>query len=456
MRSLLILLLLLALTAPAAFAERQGIVIGNRDYPDSGRFPDLATTLNDAALIYQLMMQAGFKMAPSVRDATRSDMENALISFCNGLKPGDEAVVYFAGHGVQFENKVYLMGTNAEFLIKARLNEEAVSQETVVKMLGEREIKLAVLILDCCRADPDQSWLATENRTRGFRGWEAPALSPPPNILVGYATSSGRLTNDALREKDANGPLVLALQKHWSEGLEVDPLWKTVARDVFTASRSTTQGEAEIQMPSKYGQTIYDFYFVSKESLAASPPATRMNQAESQPAPAPPAVLDQPPAPVSPPVTTITTLSMPSLKSIERLEHLFSASPYSDYDVRQKSEILKLVQKQLSEAADGVPGEKTQSSLSSWQRLHSLQATTRLDTETLNRMGLGGISRVVYPAPRPRVVTSSAESPRPPKPRPDTPSEQTRNIPKPSVSRGNDGDMSIEEFERRARALQTR
>ncbi|MCF7786919.1 MAG: N-acetylmuramoyl-L-alanine amidase [Prosthecobacter sp.] len=131
-----------------------------------------------------------------------------------------------------------------------------------------------MLILDCCREVPDQRWLASENRTRGLRGSEAPALAPPPYILIGFATSSGRLTNDSLRETDANGPLVVALQKHWNDGLEFDSLWKAVARDVFTASRSTEQGRAELQMPSKYGQTIHDFYFVTtRASIAPIQPA---------------------------------------------------------------------------------------------------------------------------------------------------------------------------------------
>lgn len=266
-------------------AERHGLVIGNRDYTDTGRFGDLATTLNDATLMHQLMKQAGFQMAPIVKDATRLGIEDAVIKFCAGLQAGDEAVIYYAGHGIQYEHKVYLMGTNAEFRIKAKLGEEAVSQDTLAAMLGERGVKLAVLILDCCREVPDQSWLASDNQSRGLRGDEPPALVPPPNILVGYATSSGRLTNDSLRDNDANGPLVQALQKHWSDGLEFDQLWKAVARDVFTASRSVEQGRAELQMPSKYGQTIHDFYFVAAK--ANSHPVTTPSVAP-KPQPIPP------------------------------------------------------------------------------------------------------------------------------------------------------------------------
>ncbi|WP_395744770.1 caspase family protein [Prosthecobacter sp.] len=84
MKRLLLTFCTLSFTLSTFAAERQGIVIGNRDYSDTGRFPDLSTTLNDAALMHRLMTQAGFKMAPEVKNATRLGMEEALIKFCEG------------------------------------------------------------------------------------------------------------------------------------------------------------------------------------------------------------------------------------------------------------------------------------------------------------------------------------------------------------------------------------
>jgi hypothetical protein len=199
----LLLALLTALIAGPVRAERRALVIGNRVYATTDRFPKLATTVNDAK------------------------------------------------------------------------------------------------VMDCCREVPDQSWLASENLKRGFRGDVPPALAPPPNILIGFATSSGRSTNDTLQEGDANGPLVNALRTHWNDGLEWDPLWKAVATDVYKASLSTAQkGTAgEIQMPSKYGQTIYDFYFTPPrpgKAPAASDP--KMDVARLEPVkPAVPALPYVPP-----------------------------------------------------------------------------------------------------------------------------------------------------------------
>lgn len=118
----------------SAEAARHAMVIGNRDYADTGRFPDLATAANDAVKMADLLRQAGFtlhpftrdgKAEPSWRDLSRLEMEDALTAFAAKIQPGDDAVVYFAGHGVQYENKVYLMGCNAEMKLKGKFAEEA-------------------------------------------------------------------------------------------------------------------------------------------------------------------------------------------------------------------------------------------------------------------------------------------------------------------------------------------
>lgn len=247
-----------------AQAERAALVIGNADYAGTGLFPDLATTTLDAREMERLLKSAGTFDRIVVREnVTRLEMEDALAQFAGGLKKGDEAVFYFAGHGVEYERKVYLMGTNAEFRLKAKLAEEAVSEETVSQTLASTGAKISVLLLDCCRQKPGGDWLASENKSRGGPGGHA-APAPPPNVIVGYATSAGRLANDSLGSGDQNGPLVNALKKHWSTGLEFDALWKAVSREVYESSEkalgSGTTG-IDLQMPSKYGQTIHDFFF---------------------------------------------------------------------------------------------------------------------------------------------------------------------------------------------------
>jgi hypothetical protein len=279
-------------------AERAALVIGNADYAETGHFGDLATTTQDAREMERLMKAAGTFDRVVVREnVTRLEMEDTLAQFAGGLKKGDEAVFYFAGHGVEYERKVYLMGTNAEFRLKAKLAEEAVSEETVSQTLAATGAKISVLLLDCCRQKPGSDWLASESKSRGAAGPAYATPQPPPNVIVGYATSAGRLANDSLNAQDHNGPLVNALKKHWSAGLEFDALWKAVSREVYESSEkalgSGTTG-IDLQMPSKYGQTIHDFFFTKP---GAQPPPALVKPSTPVIRPEIPPTIPQPPAP---------------------------------------------------------------------------------------------------------------------------------------------------------------
>ena len=277
-------LILFSASALLHAAERRALVIGNKDYTETGTFADLDTTLNDATVMRTLLGKAGFKLAPAAENLTRIAMMDALIDFRDSLQEGDEAVVYFAGHGLEYQKNVYLMGTNAEGRLKAQLEAEGISEATISATLAEKNIKLAILLLDCCREIPDASWLSADPSTRSRRGGGAAAVTPPPNVIVGYATSGGRFTNDSLSSADRNGPLVAALKNHWNSGEVFELMWKDVAADVFTASQAAVKAgtAGEIQMPSIYGQTVHRFSFMQKGS---TPPAQVVKMVPTVPEP---------------------------------------------------------------------------------------------------------------------------------------------------------------------------
>ena len=63
-------------------------------------------------------------------NATRSEMDTILTDFENAIPRGGTAVFYFAGHGIEFDGKNYLMGSNAKLQARSRLGEEAMDAET--------------------------------------------------------------------------------------------------------------------------------------------------------------------------------------------------------------------------------------------------------------------------------------------------------------------------------------
>lgn len=401
-RHLLPLLLLSLLQQITSAAERVALVIGNQDYTETGRFSDLGTTRHDAREVARLLRdEADFDRVQTLLDKTRREMEQDLASFAQTILPGDEVVFYFAGHGVEYDNKLYLMGIDAEFLLKAKLDQEGMSEPVVSATLAGTGAKISVLLLDCCRQVPDQTWLASERATRGLRGEQAAAPKPPPNVLVGYATSAGRLANDNLAVTDQNGPLVSSLKRHWSSGLEFDALWKQVARDVFAdstkAAVSAGNSEIEIQMPSKYGQTIHDFYFV-KSSHGPNPLIAQTSKVmESDPS-----------VPATRPHSGIGNTSSSLLPTLPARGYftqseLLSGSRYATYNSYSKGLILKAAQVNLKAhghyigGADGLAGPGTQKSILNFQQSRGLPVTGILDAPTLQALGIHDMSEVSPP-----------------------------------------------------------
>ena len=75
-------------------------------------------------------------------------MREALKLFAQLLDSGVYAVFYFAGHGFESGGKSYLMPINADGKYDCSDNLPA---NEVLQIMQEREAKLKVLLLDCCR-----------------------------------------------------------------------------------------------------------------------------------------------------------------------------------------------------------------------------------------------------------------------------------------------------------------
>ena len=81
----------------------------------------------------------GFKVT-KVEDASKSVMDEALLTWEQNLPKGCDALVYFAGHGIEHNGKNYLLGTNSKLKAQSRIGEEALEAERAEAKLA---LKLA-------------------------------------------------------------------------------------------------------------------------------------------------------------------------------------------------------------------------------------------------------------------------------------------------------------------------
>ena len=88
--------------------KRVALVIGNDDY---AQVPKLQKAVNDAKAIGAALEGIGFTVLRA-ENLTRREMNRQLQSFASRLEAGDEAVFFFAGHGVEIAGRNYLLPTD--------------------------------------------------------------------------------------------------------------------------------------------------------------------------------------------------------------------------------------------------------------------------------------------------------------------------------------------------------
>ncbi|MEO0416739.1 MAG: caspase family protein, partial [Verrucomicrobiota bacterium] len=244
-------------------ADRVALVIGNSSYPTDSLFGRIPMAQRDADLIASTLEDLGFEVILT-KNASKSVMYGKLLDLEDKIQPGGTVLVYFAGHGIEFEKKNYLMASNARFRDRDLLGEESLEADIIVKKLSRKNPKTTMIFLDCCREAPPTSWLTSHKKTRNANTLGLAEMETGPGLVIGFAASAGNLANDSLG--DQNGPYALALSKYMNSGEEFNRVLKLVGREVNARSIQMKKSLPNdnglvIQEPRMYGQLYHDFYY---------------------------------------------------------------------------------------------------------------------------------------------------------------------------------------------------
>jgi Caspase domain/Bacterial SH3 domain len=243
LRCILILIFLGAAVLPASAASRIALVIGNADYLYANALPN---PVNDANLLAGVLRSEGFEVT-AVLDADQRTMKRAFSDFAARLQmagPDAVALVYYAGHGVQFRGVNYLIPVDARLDTEAQLDIETLSADTIMQAIAAAGSKLNIVILDACRNSPFRSFRAV---TRGLA-----AIDAPQGTLVAFSTAPGQAARDGAA--GANSPYSAALGEMLRQpGLRIEDVFKRVRQRVS----HETNGE---QTPWESSSLVGDFY----------------------------------------------------------------------------------------------------------------------------------------------------------------------------------------------------
>ncbi len=258
MRRLIHLLLILVLAAPLpataavprqdaqdrppATVQRVALVIGNGRYQYLDQLPNPA---NDARAVAAALWGLGFEVI-EVIDADLGQTLAAMTTFAGRLRPGMEALFYYAGHAVQRNGANFLLPVSARVTRATDIATQAIDAGAVVRIMDKAGARLNIVILDACRNNPFPGGIAEgSSGLAEMRGESA-------EMLIGYATAPGAVASDGA---GPHSPYTAALLKYLEQpGLEVGTLFRRVRAEV----RQATKGE---QIPWLSSSLEGEFFF---------------------------------------------------------------------------------------------------------------------------------------------------------------------------------------------------
>lgn len=275
-RCIWIVLTLALLPLPSfALAERVALVIGNGAYQHAAALPN---PNNDASDIAEALRGIGFSV-DTVLDAGQTDMRMSLRDFQRKATGAEVAIIYFAGHGLEIDNKNYLLPVDAELQRDVDVSFDAIPLETLlIAVDGAR--KLSLVILDACRENPFAAQIQRSSSTRSI-GRGLAVVEPTKNTLLAYAARAGTVAFDG---DGRNSPYAAALISSLEmPGLEIGLLFRTIRDKVI----ERTNGHQE---PFLYGSLSADPIFLHPAAAPAQPQGEKadlatLNAATSTPVP---------------------------------------------------------------------------------------------------------------------------------------------------------------------------
>ena len=222
-------LIILLSVGCASRVPNVALIVGNGAYTHTTPLPNPA---RDAVAVGRMLDNMGWSVT-TVSDLARLDFDQVVDQFVARVAEADQAIFFYAGHGMQIDGKNYIVPISFEPSVEG-LN-DLIALEGILERLSESEAQL-VVVLDACRDNPLSGKLERDLASEANRGLRiildrgsehagAPArvsrqsvigkglaeLSVSSGTLIAYATQPG---NVALDGEGQHSPFTAAILSH--------------------------------------------------------------------------------------------------------------------------------------------------------------------------------------------------------------------------------------------------
>ena len=221
--------------------KRLALVMGNAAYA-----VPLANPVNDAVDIAAKLKSLGFEVI-LLTDKTKEQMNRAIDDFGRQATGYDVALLYYAGHAVQYKGTNYLIPVNAELKAESDIEYDCTSVDRALAKMEDSRTKLKIVLLDACRNNPfERSW----HRTAGSGGLSF--MNAPMGTFIAYSTAPNKV---ALDGTGRNSPYTAELLKKLDiKRLKIEDLFKQVREGVLEKTNQQ-------QVPWDQSSITGEFFF---------------------------------------------------------------------------------------------------------------------------------------------------------------------------------------------------
>ncbi len=249
--------MLLLVSNSAVASKKVALVIGNNQYDN---VPDLQKAISDANTISGVLKRTGFEVIEA-HDLSRRSMNYTIEGFLDKVSPGDTAMLYYAGHGIEIDGQNYLLPVDVpankagdEDIVKF----ESVSLNLILDRLRKQHADINIVVLDACRDNPfKQGNNRGVGSTRGLA-----SINAPKGTFIMYSAGAGEAALDALNDTDPNPNSVFT--RVLAPMIEKPNInLPSMAREVRRQVRKLAGTVRHQQTPAYYDEMLGDFYFIN-------------------------------------------------------------------------------------------------------------------------------------------------------------------------------------------------
>ena len=226
------------------------LVIGQGEYVD---IPDLDFAESDADSVRYIFNQLHI---PNVgrNNIDKAEFLELLGEWSDRLKNYSVGIVYYSGHGVEVDGVNYLIPTDLPDDIQARIEDGAISLDTILNIMARSQTKMNLIFLDACRNNPF--------KTKAIFGGGLGVQFIPSGTFIGFSASPGKTSYDRGVTNSVYTEGILRNIRIKDRTLD------QVFNNVNAYVRDNTGGK---QIPFKHSSLDADFYFDRSSKLPQIP-----------------------------------------------------------------------------------------------------------------------------------------------------------------------------------------